>query len=529
MGHVSPSARCAPREEVKQVDALLGAVGDGLGGEGGGGQRGPGTAARGGAFGKHVRGAHRAQVADQRGEAGVAQRHAVDVDHGHDEPRRGEQRGERRGRDPRMGARRGGSGRAVGGEHRAAQGGEAVAPCERADEGAVGAQGAADRGQRGAELVDGVERADGDDEVELTDAIIVAVFLGTGGVRGAGEQAAGVEGFDVVGDGAEPLYPPRVRNADQQGMVEAALDVAKAVEAFGEGAVVEEQLGTMRSAVAAQRAEAAVEQVRRRGGDHRAACAMARAKRQGGMAMILLPTIRLLAARVLDFALPPRCAGCAEIIDEVDGFCAACWLTLDWLGNAGCERCGMPLEATDAELCGRCLAAPPPLDRMRAAVAYGPLSRVIALKLKYGRKIALARTMARFMAPLRGPAEDAILVPVPLHRRRLWWRGFNQSGLVAKQLGAQWQLPVDQHLLRRVRPTPSLKGMNAAQRRNAVRGAFVTVEGRLIDGRTVILIDDVLTTGSTVEACAKALRKAGARRVELISWARVVRPSLLMR
>ena len=247
------------------------------------------------------------------------------------------------------------------------------------------------------------------------------------------------------------------------------------------------------------------------------------------MARFLLPTIKMLAGQVLDFALPPRCAGCAEIIDEVDGFCATCWMTFDWLGSGGCERCGMPLEATDAALCGRCLAEPPPLDRMRAAVAYGPLSRVIALKLKYGRKIALARTMARYMAPLRGEASDAILVPVPLHRRRLWWRGFNQSGLIAKELGAKWELPMDQYLLRRVRPTPALKGMNEAQRQRAVSGAFAAVEGRRIDGRTVILIDDVLTTGSTAAACAKALRKAGAGRVELISWARVVRPSRLMR
>ena len=247
------------------------------------------------------------------------------------------------------------------------------------------------------------------------------------------------------------------------------------------------------------------------------------------MATTLPATIRWLTGHVLDFALPPRCAGCGDIIDEIDGFCAACWLTLDFLGDNGCERCGLPLEATAAELCGRCLAAPPPLDRMRAAVAYGALSRGIALKLKYGRKIALARTMARFMAPLRGPGEEPILVPVPLHRRRLWWRGFNQAGLVAKHLGRQWGVPVEHHLLRRVRPTPPLKGMNAAQRHSAVVGAFATVAGRRIDGRTVILIDDVLTTGSTAAACAKALRKAGAERIELISWARVVRPSLLMR
>ncbi|MDQ3075238.1 MAG: ComF family protein [Pseudomonadota bacterium] len=238
--------------------------------------------------------------------------------------------------------------------------------------------------------------------------------------------------------------------------------------------------------------------------------------------------LRWLVRSAVDFALPPRCAGCGEIIDEVNGFCSACWLSLDWLGNSGCEQCGMPLAATDAALCGRCLAVPPALDRMRAVVAYGRLSRTIALKLKYGRKVALARTMARFMAPLRGPGA-AIVVPVPLHRRRLWWRGFNQSGLVAKELAARWQLPIDQHLLRRVRATPPLKGMNQAQRRSAVGGAFTTVAGRRINGQTVILIDDVLTSGSTAEACAKALRKAGAGRVELISWARVVRPSQLMR
>ena len=133
------------------------------------------------------------------------------------------------------------------------------------------------------------------------------------------------------------------------------------------------------------------------------------------------------------------------------------------------------------------------------------------------------------MAPLRGASGDALLVPVPLHRRRLWWRGFNQSGLIARQLGAQWGMPVDHYLLHRTRPTPPLKGMNESQRQRAVNGAFLATEGRRIDGRTVILIDDVLTTGSTAAACAKALRKAGAGRVELISWARVVRPSRVMR
>lgn len=241
-------------------------------------------------------------------------------------------------------------------------------------------------------------------------------------------------------------------------------------------------------------------------------------------------SLRRLAAALVDFALPPRCGGCGDIIDEVDGFCAPCWSSIEWLGNAGCTRCGIPLEGTDAELCGRCIAAPSPLDRMRAAVAYGDLSRLIALKLKYGRKVALARTMARFMAPLRADAGlPALIVPVPLHRRRLWSRGFNQSALVARDLARRWEIPVAPRLLRRTRSTPPLKGLNYQQRRRTVAGAFAVDPAARLDGRAVILIDDVMTSGATAEACALSLRKAGAARIELISWARVVRPAHIMR
>lgn len=142
----------------------------------------------------------------------------------------------------------------------------------------------------------------------------------------------------------------------------------------------------------------------------------------------------------------------------------------------------------------------------------------------------MARTMARYMAPLKGEwCRDAIVVPVPLHRWRLWHRGFNQSGLVARELACRWGLPVDQGALRRTRRTKPLKGMSHGQRRKAVAGAFEVADSRGLKGRTVILIDDVLTSGSTAEACARVLRRAGATRIELICWARVVRPAQLMR
>lgn len=240
--------------------------------------------------------------------------------------------------------------------------------------------------------------------------------------------------------------------------------------------------------------------------------------------------IRSCALQALDFALPPRCAGCGTIVADVHSFCIDCWNSIDFLGESGCTICGLPLEATEADTCGACLARPPRIARTRAAVAYGDLSRSLAIRLKYGRKVAIARTMARFMAPLIDRREDdPILIPVPLHRGRLWRRGFNQSALVAGELGGRLGLRVDALALRRSKRTPPLKGMSASQRRRTVSGAFEVRRKAEVAGKTVILVDDVLTTGSTAEACAKALRRSGAARVELITWARVVRPAQLMR
>ncbi|HEX7740984.1 MAG TPA: ComF family protein [Sphingobium sp.] len=227
----------------------------------------------------------------------------------------------------------------------------------------------------------------------------------------------------------------------------------------------------------------------------------------------------------LDYALPPRCPGCGLIVDDDDAFCLECWSGMAFLGEPCCARCGVPFDHDIGEgaECGACLADPPPFDSARAVLAYGDVARKVALRLKYGRRIGLARLVARQMARrLPELEEPPLIVPVPLHRRRLWWRGFNQSALIADHLGRLSGLPVDKHGLLRARATQPLRGMHAGQRAKAVRGAFALAQGHGFRARAVLLIDDVHTSGATAAACARVLKRGGACRVHLLCWARAL-------
>jgi ComF family protein len=227
--------------------------------------------------------------------------------------------------------------------------------------------------------------------------------------------------------------------------------------------------------------------------------------------------------------LPPRCPACGIITPEPHRFCFDCWQALTFLGDPCCLRCGLPFAYGDSlALCGRCLAEPPRFDRLRAAVAYGDVARSVVLKLKYSGRPGLAETLARFMQrhlPEVAGEGPALLVPVPLHRWRIWKRGYNQAALIASALSRRSGIPAELDLLRRTRATPPLKGLGRRERALTVRGVFaVAKEDRpRLKGRHVILVDDVFTSGATAGACARTLRRAGARSVAVLTWARVVR------
>jgi ComF family protein len=230
-------------------------------------------------------------------------------------------------------------------------------------------------------------------------------------------------------------------------------------------------------------------------------------------------------ARLADLALPPRCPGCGEVTGADHRFCAGCWGQLRFLGPPWCAACQLPFEFDRGEdaLCAGCIADPPPHDGVRAAVAYGDVARHVALRLKYGGRTSHAATMARAMARLMPQGVD-LLVPVPLHRWRIWSRGFNQAALIAAELERASGVPAAVDLLRRVKATPVLRGLGARGRAKAVAGAFALAPGarERIKGRALVLVDDVHTSGATGEACAKVLKRGGAAEVILLCWARVL-------
>lgn len=241
----------------------------------------------------------------------------------------------------------------------------------------------------------------------------------------------------------------------------------------------------------------------------------------------LLGLPRRAAAELLDVVLPPRCPACREIVPADGVFCAACWRQIDYLTEPVCACCGRPFpyDVGKDAICGDCAATPPPYRTARAAVAYNDASAGLVLGLKYGDRTHLARIMAGMMARVAANplASGALVVPVPLHPRRMRRRLFNQAALLARALAKGTNAEVGLDILHRRRDTPPTRGMSRVQRARNVAGAFRVMpkaKARLA-GRNVLLVDDVMTTGATVEACARALLRAGSPIVDIVTFARV--------
>ncbi|WP_417583837.1 ComF family protein [Pelagibacterium sp.] len=234
------------------------------------------------------------------------------------------------------------------------------------------------------------------------------------------------------------------------------------------------------------------------------------------------------AGRALDAAFPPVCLACGEAVLTPDGLCSGCWSQLVPISRPFCPVLGLPFASDMGEgaLSVQAIADPPPFSRARSAVAYTDLARKLVSKLKYSDRPEIALFCARMMVcaghELLG--SDGVLVPVPLHRARQRQRRYNQSAELARAIGRLANCTLDTDLVVRHRHTIQQVGLNASQRTRNVDGAFRVNVAKLdrLGARRVVLIDDVLTTGATVSAAAKALKRAGVSQVDVLSFARVV-------
>lgn len=233
---------------------------------------------------------------------------------------------------------------------------------------------------------------------------------------------------------------------------------------------------------------------------------------------------------VLKVLYPPQCLSCGALVEETGALCGACWHATHFLGGAVCDLCGAPLvgeAADDGALCDQCLVIGRPWDRGRAALAYRDNGRRLILSLKHGDRLDLAGPAARWMARAGAPMihDGMLAVPVPAHPWRLLRRRYNQAALLAQALPRFAPVEYVPDPLIRVRRTRMQDGMSQEERFRNLSGAIRPHprRGNRLDGASVLLVDDVMTSGSTLASTAEAARAAGAREICVLVLARVAR------
>lgn len=246
--------------------------------------------------------------------------------------------------------------------------------------------------------------------------------------------------------------------------------------------------------------------------------------------MLVAQALRVPFEWCLDAVLPPRCLGCAAMIESKASLCADCWRGLTLLGPPCCRLCGYPLPQTVAEapLCGACAVEPPIYDRARAALRYDDGARGMILRFKHADRTDIAGTFGRLLQTAGAEllADSDLITPVPLHRWRLLQRGYNQSAMLAHALQRTTGTPMIPDLLQRIAATASQQGLSGSQRQQNIKASAFRLHPwhrSKVAGRRVLLIDDVLTTGATIAACTRVLRAGGADAVNVLALARVVR------
>ena len=247
----------------------------------------------------------------------------------------------------------------------------------------------------------------------------------------------------------------------------------------------------------------------------------------------LVRSVKGAAKAALDLLLPPTCPISGERVAAPGLLSASGWSQLQFIDDPACASCGAPFGAEEGadSVCGACSAEPPAFDRARAAVVYGEASHRLIVAFKHSDRTELLPLLARLLARAGAGVDwrGALIVPCPLHPLRLIQRRYNQAAILAQGLHAGLAeahgagLGVD--ALRRIKPTPPQQRLGAEARRRNVAGAFAASDAwkPRLNGRHVVLIDDVLTTGATLSACARALKKAGAAQVEALVVARALR------
>lgn len=229
----------------------------------------------------------------------------------------------------------------------------------------------------------------------------------------------------------------------------------------------------------------------------------------------------------LDTLVPPLCLNCRVPLGSHDAICAPCWRQIRFIRQPLCDRLGIPLpyDTGTTTVSAAALADPPDWDRARAVAHFGPVMRDLIHAFKYADRHDARRLFGRWLASAGAEllADADMIVPVPLHRWRLLGRKYNQAQLLAGEVALQAPVPVEPFLIERVKATAPQVGLTEAERRSNLSGAFRVSDGgrKHIAGARLLLVDDVITTGSTAAACARVLRRAGAARIDVLALALV--------